>query len=88
MKIKSTGISNKSTGGGNPSSEGVSESIKHAGDQEEHFGRMSAGGVPSESVGRGVQEYPLEPKSSGVTGGNGGGDFQPVDAAHERVCKC
>ena len=41
VNIKSTMIKNRSTDGGNHSTEGSDESIKHEGDQEEHFTRTS-----------------------------------------------
>ena len=88
MEIKSTMIKNRSTDGGNHSSTGSDESIRHMGDQEEHFGRTSVGGVPSVAVGKGRQEFPLEPNVPGIPGGNGCTGFRASDAAHEPVNKC
>lgn len=81
MQLQSTDIRVKSSDGDNRSTTGADESIKHEGDQEEHFTRSSVGGPPSMSVGKGVQEFALEPKVSGIEGGNGIAKLKCNDAA-------
>lgn len=85
MKIKSTMISNKSTDGGNHSTEGSDESIRHMGDQDDHYSGKKAMGPPSESVGTNDGRE-FQPSWDG--GGSGietikGAAFRGSDAAHE-----
>jgi len=89
VKIKSTGISNKSTGGGNHSSTGSDESIKHDGDQEEKFTRMSVPkGNPGKVAIKPEWSYDNDGSKGLESGQVGKTGFKGQDAAHETICKC
>lgn len=69
MEIKSTGIKNRSTGGGNHSTTGSDESIKHDGDQEEHFTRAKISAAnPGKVAVKPELDYAYK-GAKGVTGG-------------------
>ena len=85
MEIKSTMIKNRSTDGGNHSTTGADESIKHGGDQEEHFTRSRVSAAnPSKVAVKPELDYAYKGEK-GITGGTC--NCEGSDAAHECMDK-
>ena len=85
MEIKSTDIRNRSTDGGNHSTTGSAESIRHMGDQEEHFTHSSVSAAnPGKVSVRPEIDYSYKGEA-GITGGTC--NCKGSDAAHENMDK-